>query len=176
MTGSISSLKNCGARRGADRGPARRAPDAVCLSAGVPLISEEDRITIERRFRVIEPLLHRSRFKAIWEKNGNRTVRTVHWLAKRYKTKPRTIYNWLDRWYLGGVLALARKTRRDKGTPRLLNDAVIDFLKHPHSPDLNVASAYRAYLKESQMREDLPVICYSTFRSWHHSFVRGLSQ
>ena len=137
------------------------APGQMALSLTVPVgpnLSEEDRIAVEARYKVIEPLLRPEAFGAIWAQNTNSRVKVIDWLAKQHKTKRRTIYNWLTAWKQGGLPALIPKDRADKGRPKALNAAALDYLiaaafpKHAQYGQLTVRDIFRAYGEERAWR------------------------
>jgi hypothetical protein len=137
------------------------APGQLALSLTVPTgpnLSPEDRLEVDKRYRVIEPLLRPEAFQAIWAQNKNSRVKVIDWLAKQHKTKRRTIYNWLTSWKQGGLPALVPKDRSDKGRPKALNAAALDFLvaaafpKHGAYGKLTVRDIYRAYGEERDWR------------------------
>lgn len=131
---------------------------ALTVSTG-PNLSEADRIVAESRFKVIEPIIRAEKFIAIWAQNGNSRLKVIDWLAKQHKTKRRTIYNWLTAWKQGGLPALVPKDRSDKGKPKRLNPAALDFLvaaafpKHGAYGKLTVRDIYRAYNEERAWRQ-----------------------
>ena len=72
------------------------APGQLALSLTVPVgpnLSEEDRIEVEKRYRMIEPLIRPDQFVAIWAQHKNSRVAVIDWLAKQHKTK-RRIHGW----------------------------------------------------------------------------------
>ncbi|HWE50505.1 MAG TPA: hypothetical protein VG273_11970 [Bryobacteraceae bacterium] len=139
----------------------KAAPGQLALSLTVPTgpnLSPEDRIEVDKRYRVIEPLLKPEGFVSIWAQNKNSRVKVIDWLAKQHKTKRRTVYNWLTAWKQGGLPALVPKDRSDKGKPKALNPAALDFLvaaafpKHGAYGKLTVRDIYRAYGEERDWR------------------------
>ncbi|HEX4311920.1 MAG TPA: hypothetical protein VHZ25_17955 [Acidobacteriaceae bacterium] len=129
----------------------------MALALTVPLgpnLSEADRIACESRYKVIEPLLKRDAFPAVWSQGNQSKVKVIDWLAKQHKTKRRTIYNWLAAWSEGGLPALVPKDRSDKGKPKSLNAAALEFLiaaafpKHGAYGKLTVRDIFRAYGEE----------------------------
>jgi len=130
---------------------------ALTVSTG-PNLSEEDRVVVDKRFSIIEPLLKPEAFTAIWAQNANSRVKVIDWLAKQHKTKRRTIYNWLAAWKQGGLPALVPKDRADKGKPKILNPAALDFIlaaafpRHNQYGKLSVRDIFRAYGEERDWR------------------------
>lgn len=145
--------------------------------------SEENRVRVEMRYRVIEPVLNPHNFKGIWVRNRNSRVKVIDWLARRHKVSRRSIYNWLARWKMGGEAGLARASRSDKGKPRRLNSAAREFLltcaassERSHAR-CTIRAFYRAYCDEqirrgirAELTCQLAAVSYSTFRQW---FKRG---
>lgn len=139
------------------------SPGQLALSLTVPTgpnLSDEDRIAVEARYRVIEPLIARERFLSIWAQNHNSKLEVIDWLAKQHKTARRTIYNWLTSWKQGGLPALIPKDRADKGIPKALNTAALEFIlacafpKHGAYGKLTVRDIYRAYADERIWRAE----------------------
>ena len=137
------------------------APGQLALSLTVPVgpnLSEEDRIEVEKRYRVIEPLIKPDQFVAIWAQHKNSRVAVIDWLAKQHKTKRRTLYTWLAAWRQGGLPALIPKDRSDKGKPKMFNPAALDFIlaaafpKHGAYGKLTVRDIFRAYGEERAWR------------------------
>jgi hypothetical protein len=92
-------------------------PEKVTAGMRIPW---KDRVTIERRYRIIEPLLYPEQFTEIWRENGNLSGRTAHKLAMASGYSVRTIFNWRDRFRSGGTLALARSKHARRNCPKLL--------------------------------------------------------
>ncbi len=142
--------------------------------AALRLSEEEPTIQIERKYRVIEPILKPSAFGTIWQKNAGRKVKVIDRLAILHRLRRRTIYNWLAAWQQGGEGALARKSRRDKGNPRLLTEETRRFLVAAiYSEDgarrgFSVRSIYRLYCAKIVALEltPTPAASYSTVRAW----------
>jgi hypothetical protein len=137
------------------------APGQLALDLAIPAgpnLSPEDRQQAERRFGVIEPLVQPERFRGLWAQCRNRKGALIAMLAREQKTKPRTIYHWLKAWKDGGLQALVTRERRDKGKPKALNAAALDFLLAAALPrqgaygELSVAEIYRAYGEERAWR------------------------
>ena len=123
-----------------------------------PNLSDEDRIEAEKRFAVIEPLIDRQKFRLLFLQCHNRAGEVTAFLASQHGTKRRTLYEWLHRWQQSGIAGLVRRDRRDKGQPRQLNSAAMDFLLAAALPnqgsygELSVAEIYRAYQEERAWR------------------------
>ena len=123
-----------------------------------PNLSAGDRAEAERRYSVIEPLLHPDKYPLLWIENRQSKLAVIHFLMAQHQTKQRTIYNWMAAWKAGGLPALVSKDRADKGRPRVLNNAALDFLLSAALPKkgaygtLSVAEIYRAYGEERAWR------------------------
>jgi hypothetical protein len=130
---------------------------ALTLPQG-PNLSEADRAEAERRLTVIEPLVSPARYEALWAECGRRAGKMVDLLAHQHGTKPRTIYHWLKAYKSAGLPGLVNKDRRDKGIPRVLSAAALDFLLAAALPrqgaygELSVAEIHRAYGEERDWR------------------------
>jgi transposase len=133
----------------------------MALSLNVPVgpnLSDSDRIEAERRYRAIEPLIARDRFLSVWAQHHDSKVEVIDFLAKAHKTARRTIYGWLTSWKQGGLPALVPKDRSDKGIPKALNTAALEFIlacafpKHGAYGKLTVRDIFRAYADERAWR------------------------
>jgi len=163
---AISSLPADAAMDWADRTrrqvvefPATPGQLALSLTAPVgPNLSEADRAEARRRFEIIEPLLSPEKFTGIWAECGGKRTAVVELLAKQHDIGARTIYGWLKAWKVNGVTGVVRKDRADKGQPRALNGAAMDFLLAAALPRkgsygaLTVQEIYRAYEEERVWR------------------------
>jgi len=139
----------------------REAPGQLALALTIPAgpnLSTDDRIEAERRFVVIQPLIAPETFRGLWLQCRESKGELVELLAKEHGTKPRTIYRWLKAFRDGGLPALVTKDRADKGLPRALNTAALDFLVAAALPKkgehgvLSVREIYRAYVEERAWR------------------------
>jgi hypothetical protein len=140
---------------------ATSAPGQLSLALTVPAgpnLSPEDRAEAERRYQVIEPLIARENYAAVWQAHGNRKGDLVAWLAGQHKTAARTIYHWTRAFKTGGLPALVNRTRADKGRPRSFNSAALDFILAAALPrqgaygTLSVKEIFRAYEEERVWR------------------------
>ena len=143
--------------------PGNSAQMTLALTVPVgPNLSDEDRLEASRRFGVIEALVDREKYHLLhvqYPRMGD----LLPYLAKLH-SKPgnaitvRTIYRWLDSWKAGGLPALVRKDRADKGLPKLLSDAARDLLISLAMPQrgaygaLRVAEMWRVYEEERAWR------------------------
>ncbi len=137
------------------------APGQLALSLTVPVgpnLSEEDREQAMARYRIIEPVLKPDEFPGLWGQCGNRKLQVVELLARENGTKTRTVYHWLQQWKNRGIEGLVNKDRADKGRPRALTTAALDFLQKAAIPRqggyglYTVAEIYRAYNEERVWR------------------------
>jgi len=123
-----------------------------------PAISFSGRDQAEARYRVIEPLLTPERFRALWLDAGWSRTKLVATLAAQHRTSQRTIYTWLRRFRARGLPGLANRDRTDRGKPRALTNAALDFLLAAALPcqgsygELTVREIYRAYCEERAWR------------------------
>ena len=138
--------------------PADPGQLALALTMPVgPNLSEEDRAEAERRFGVIEPLIHPERYPLLQVQYPTKGA-LIGYLSLAHQAKPRTIYHWLTAWKAGGIAALVSKDRSDKGMSRVLNSAAKDFLLAAAMPRkgvygvLSVREMWRAYEEERAWR------------------------
>lgn len=140
---------------------AAATPGQMALALTVPEgpnLSDEDRAEAERRFGVIEPFLSPEKHRGIWAQCRQRKGAVVEFLCKAHSVRPRTIYHWLAEFKSGGLQALVTKDRADKGRPKALNGAALDFLLKAAMPrkgsygELSVREIYRAYEEERAWR------------------------
>lgn len=123
-----------------------------------PNLTTEDRAKVERRYRVIEPLVCREKFIELWQQYPRRG-QMVDFLARKHATPQRTIYNWLALFNSGGLPALVPHDRNDKGKPRRLNATALDFLLSAALPkpgaygQLSVLEIFRTYEEERVWRD-----------------------
>jgi transposase InsO family protein len=102
-----------------------------------PNLSQEDRAEAERRFGIIEPLIDRPKYHLLYIQFP-RMSQVYEYLAKQHSVKARTIYRWLQAWQQGGLPALVRKDRADKGTARAMNQAAQELLIKLSTPQKDV--------------------------------------
>jgi transposase InsO family protein len=129
---------------------------ALTIPVG-PNLSDADRAEATRRFGVIEPLLNREKYHFLYVQYPRRGE-LVQYLAGLHSTTLRTVYRWLAAWEAGGLPALVRRDRSDKGFPKLLSDAARDLLISLAMPRrgvygaLSVAEMWRVYEEERAWR------------------------
>jgi len=137
--------------------PTPATPGQLALALTVPQgpnLTVEDRAQAEARYAVIEPLIAPERAQQWWLLAQGRKTDLIDLLAKEHKTAPRSIHRWLHAFRTGGLPALVTKDRSDKGQPRVLTPAALDFLvkaAFPHKGAygrLTIAEIYRAYNEE----------------------------
>jgi hypothetical protein len=134
---------------------------ALALTAAPigPNLSDADRAIAAKRMAAIDPLLSPANYALLWSQHGHSKMAVTKHLASIHKTSERTLRHWLALYKDGGLPALVRKDRTDKGRPRKLNDAALDFLLAAALPrkgaygTLSVAEIYRAYNEERQWRQ-----------------------
>jgi len=112
-----------------------------------------------RRFTKIAPFAAPSCFPVVARQFQGRKMLLVETLARQAGVSVRTIRRWRKLYTLGGLAALARASRADKGRPRALNGAATEFLlrvllRNPQTGPFrpSVASVYRAYQEERAWR------------------------
>jgi len=132
---------------------------ALALTAPIgPNLTAAELASATKRLDAIEPLLHPAKYPLLWTQHRQSRVAVVKYLADAHKTKPSTVYRWLKLYKDNGLAALVDKDRADKGRPRALNDAALDFLLAAALPrkgaygTLSVAEIYRAYKEERTWR------------------------
>ncbi|HXM45018.1 MAG TPA: helix-turn-helix domain-containing protein [Bryobacteraceae bacterium] len=138
--------------------PAGQLALDLALPAGGMNLSERDRAVAEKRFDIIAPLLDRDKFGLLWFNCHNRTGEMIDFLTAQHGAKRRTLYDWLRRWERDGIAGLVDRDRKDKGRPRALNAAALDFILAAAMPregsygSLSVKEIFRAYLEERAWR------------------------
>ena len=142
-----------------------------------PNLAPEDRIEAERRYQIIEPLIERERHHLLYVQYP-RMGQVFAYLAKAHGVKERTIYRWLKAWEVGGLPALVKRDRVDKGEARAMNDAAREFLLRLAIPArdeglLRVSEMWRCYVEQREWAgrhpemAQLPAISERTFRGWY---------
>jgi transposase InsO family protein len=143
--------------------PAEGGQLALALTVPVgPNLSDEDRAEATWRFGVIEALVNREKFPMLHAqypqtKDLLPVLAAMHSRPGRAITT-RTIYRWLLAWQKGGLPALVRKDRADKGLPKRLTDAARDLLLSVAMPRrgaygaLRVKEMWRVYEEERAWR------------------------
>ena len=111
-----------------------------------------------RRFEKIAPLAAPASFPAVATQFRRQKMLLAAVLARQAGVSVRTIQRWRHVYKIGGLAALAKIARADKGRPRF-NRAGADFLlrialSNPQSGYLRptAASVHRAYLSEASWR------------------------
>lgn len=132
---------------------------ALALTAPVgPNLSAEDRAEAEKRYQAIEPLVNREQYPLLYTQYA-RMADLIDYLAKANNVPARTIYRWCAAWKKGGLPALVRRDRCDKGTARAMNDAARALLLKLSVPQrgvygvLRVAEIWRVYEEERVWRD-----------------------
>lgn len=136
-------------------------PPALHLALTPPAglnLTEAARAEAERRYQIIEPIVRPEAFRLVWAEHRNRRSRLVETIAAQNGISRRTLYAWLIAWKKGGLPGLVKKARQDKGLPRSLNPAALDFLLTAALPkpgsygELSVCEIRRAYEEERVWR------------------------
>jgi hypothetical protein len=103
-------------------------------------------------------MLRPDKHQAIWQHRMGQPSHVVDFLARHHKVSRRSVYNWIGKFKTGGLPALVKKSRKDKGKSHILNSAALDFLLAaalPHKSaygELSVREIYRSYLEERTWR------------------------
>jgi hypothetical protein len=115
-----------------------------------PNLSPDDRAEAEHRYGVIEALIRPERYPDVWAMYKTK-LRIVEYLAQKHKLGERTIYRWLKAFKQSGIPGLVSRDRADKGIPKALNTAALDWLVTAAAPkqgaygEYTVAELHRAY-------------------------------
>lgn len=136
------------------------APAGAQLGLGLmtveaPNLSIQDRAEAERRFAAIEPLVAPERYPLETRGKGD----LVAWLAEQHQVKKSTLYQWRALYRDGGLPALVRRDRADKGKPRKYNQADLELIVRAALPQrgvvgvLTVADIYRLHCEERAWRD-----------------------
>lgn len=143
--------------------PAGDSAGALALGMGTPGAlygTEEAQAEAGELFRsIIEPLVNPERF-AEMHKQFPRRVDLVQHLAEQHQKGVRTIYRLLDAYQKGGITALTRKGRSDKGRSRALNTASTNFIIGAALPkpgsygELSNQDVWRLHEEERRWREE----------------------
>ncbi len=137
------------------------APGQLALALTLPQgpnLSDSDRAEAEKRYTVIEPLIKPEKYALLYIQHRHSKVAVVNYLAAQHNTKPRTVYHWLKLYRNEGLPGLVCRDRADKGKPRSLNNAALEFILAAAMPkkgaygELTVAEIYRAYFEERAWR------------------------
>lgn len=152
----------------------------VSMASGTEAAHEE----AARRYGIIQPLVEREMHAGVWRHAGDIASRVVALLSKQHNTPERTIWRWYQRHKDGGLPALARPIRSDKGERRALNEHALVFLtaaladrrgengkRGAERP--TAAEIYRTYKDERRYRAghpergpELPAVSYDTVLNW----------
>jgi len=136
------------------------APGQLALALTAPAgpnLSDVDREEAEARYRIIAPVIESHRYVQLWRECGSRNAVMAR-LAEKHQVAARTLYRWARGFEIGGLPALVTRARADKGQPRALNGAALDFLLAAALPrrgaygELTAAEIYRAYGEERAWR------------------------
>ncbi len=131
---------------------------ALAAPAG-PNLSDADRAEAERRFKVIEPIVRPEAYDSVWLYCGRRRRKVIEWVAGQHQVALRTVYLWISQFTEHGLPGLVGRERSDKGKPRRMNAAALDFLVALSLPrkgsygELSGRERQRAYDEERVWRE-----------------------
>jgi len=140
--------------------PIGGAPGQMALQLTTPVgpnLSQEDRAEAQKRYDVIEPLIEPDKYPLLWAQYRSKGA-MVAYLCKAHATKPRTVYNWLAAWQERGLPGLVSRDRADKGKPRAMTPAALDWLLAAAMPRkgvygvLSIKEIARAYSEEMAWR------------------------
>jgi len=118
----------------------------------------EDRAESERRYGILEPIIVPEKFGTLWRECGGQRGKLIDFLAAQHRISRRTLYTWWAAWKTGGLSALVKRDRSDKGRPQALNSAALDLLLAAALPkagaygEMSVREIHRAYKEESTWR------------------------
>jgi len=133
----------------ADAGPGESRLNVILKLPPGSSLSTEDQIEAERRYRIIEPI---RQAKGQERADLIRSAIATHGLSRS------TVYAWLETFEGQGMLGLVRRQRADKGDPRRINSAALDFIVSAVLPkpgeygELSIAEIHRAYEEERAWR------------------------
>jgi hypothetical protein len=149
-----------------------------------PNLSEEDRLEVDRRLKILEPLINRGAYPLMWLQH-TRVGGVIDFLSKQHSVTRRSIYRWLGRFEQHGIAGLVPRDRSDKGSPRGLNGAALDFLIATSLPQkgcygkLSVREIYRGYMEERAWRAthaDTPLLEEFEARKYHRYLLEESSK
>lgn len=80
------------------------------------------------RFRTIEPFFHPHLFPELWKQVRYRRGELIRVVAANHGIAPRTLYHWIQSWRVSKLKGFMKKTRKDLGKAKALNEAALDFL------------------------------------------------
>lgn len=136
----------------------RRLASVLVTPTG-PNLSLEDKAAAECKFTAIEPLISPEKFGDLWLECGGKKGAVVDRVAGMHGVRRSSLYKWLKEFDRGGLAALVKKDRTDKGKPRSFNQAAIEFLLAATMPRrgeygrLSVREIYRLYTEERAWRD-----------------------
>ncbi|MDR3701998.1 MAG: DDE-type integrase/transposase/recombinase [Candidatus Sulfopaludibacter sp.] len=90
---------------------------------------------------IIDPILNPERFAELHRAFPRRCDLVQH-LAEQHQMSARSIYRRIEAWEQKGITGLLRKIRSDKGSPRALNQASINFIIAYELPKPGVYGEY----------------------------------
>ena len=159
------------------------APKQLGLELTAPIgpnLTEEDRAEAGRRYRIIEPLVESARFAELWAQAAGMRLALIKYLTRQHQIGQTTIYRWLKAFKARGLPGLVTRDRADKGRPRVMTPAALDWLLAAALPkpgvygELSAKEIYRAYQEERAWRATrpdktgptLPQVSYRTLCEW----------
>jgi transposase InsO family protein len=107
---------------------------------------------------IIEPIINPERYAELHRQHPQRSD-LVRYLAEQHRKTPRTVYRLLAEYEKHGMLGLLRRIRADKGLPRVLNAASMQFIVAAALPEAGVrgeltnADVWRIHEEERRFRE-----------------------
>lgn len=110
------------------------------------------------RFSAIASFAIPAEFPLVSAQFKRKRVLLARTLAQQAGRSQRTIYRWRKLWRDGGLTALERRRRSDRGRPRSINHAAAEFLLQVSVAgrgSVRIAAAYRSYVTESRRRQAL---------------------
>ncbi|MGB9456955.1 MAG: transposase domain-containing protein [Bryobacteraceae bacterium] len=121
--------------------------------------SEQAQAEAAELFRtVIERIINPERYADLHRRYPRRRALVQH-LAEEHQKSARTIYRLVDCYQKKGITGLIRKLRSDKGQPKALNTASVNFIIAAALPkagsygELSTADIWRVHEEERQWRE-----------------------
>jgi transposase InsO family protein len=146
-----------------DKAPADNSTSSLALGLA-PIEglngSEEAQAAGSERFRrIIEPIINPGRYADLHNECGNKGE-VIRRLAGENKTSARSIYRRLEHWSNNGITGLLRKVCADKGRPRALNQASVNYIISAACPkpgsygEFSISDIYRLHEEERAWREE----------------------
>ncbi|HEY9142115.1 MAG TPA: Mu transposase C-terminal domain-containing protein [Bryobacteraceae bacterium] len=121
--------------------------------------SEEAQAEAAELFRAfIEPIINPERYADLHRQYPQRRALVEH-LAESHHKSARTVYRLLDCYQKKGITGLIRRLRSDKGQPKALNTASVNFIIAAVLPkagsygELSIADVFRLHEEERRWRE-----------------------